>query len=302
MRRSHSGHLPGVLPLIVLLITTISCASLANAPTSLAPAPTSTPSPSTPSATLPPVVQTADALNAMIETFVASIPTSATAAQTVTAVPAVQTAQAQFAAFSTLAASIDLTAPAKQVVTPLSGAQATATPTPLQGGGGSGGLGGGGGGSGSGSGGGGSGGSGGGGGGGGSGGGGSGSGGAGGGSGSGGYVVKQIETLGGEVISGFVCSLTAPFSVNSKTPKVAFVFGFLPQDATHGQVGYAYSIPSAGEAHSATGTYTLSPAGADGTLLLAMTVSDHVTFKGFDGNIPLRYKFDLVPSGSTPCP
>ncbi len=243
MRRSHSGHLPGVLPLIMLLITTIGCASLANTPTSLAPAGTPTGT-STPAATLP---------------------------------------------------------PANRIATPLSGAQATATPTPLAGGGASGGLGGGSGGGGSSGSGGGS--SGGGGGGGASGGGGgSGSGGAGGASGSGGYVVKQIETLGGEVISGFVCSLTAPFGVNSKTPKVAFVFSFVPQDATHGQVSYAYSISSAGEAHSATGTYTVSPAGADGTLLVSLTVSDHVTFKGFDGNIPNHYKFDLVPAGTAPCP
>ena len=116
------------------------------------------------------------------------------------------------------------------------------------------------------------------------------------------YVVKQIETLGGETISGFVCSLTAPFAVNAATSKAAWVFGFVPRDASHGQVTYAYSIPSAGEAHNATGTYTISPPAEDGTLVLSMTVSDHVTFHGFDGNIPLSYKFDLVPTAGVTCP
>jgi hypothetical protein len=116
------------------------------------------------------------------------------------------------------------------------------------------------------------------------------------------YVVKQVESLGGEVISGFVCSLIQPFVVNSATSKVAWVFNFLPQNANHGNVTYAYSIPSAGEAHTATGNYTISPPDKDGTLHVSLGVSDHVTFKKFDGKIPLTYKFDLVPSGNTSCP
>jgi len=116
------------------------------------------------------------------------------------------------------------------------------------------------------------------------------------------YVVKQIETLGGEVISGAVCNLTQPFIVTSATPHVTFVFSFVPQDAGHGKVAYAYSIKSAGESHDAAGTYSLNPVSTDGTLQLSLSVSDHVVFKGFDGNIPNRYKFNLVPSDSTPCP
>jgi hypothetical protein len=108
--------------------------------------------------------------------------------------------------------------------------------------------------------------------------------------------------LGGEVISGVVCSLKLPFSVNSVTPRVSFVFVFVPVDAGHGRVTYAYSIPSAGESHDATGNYTISPAGADGTLLLSLAVSDHVVFKGFDGNLPVQYKFNLVPSTTMTCP
>ena len=116
------------------------------------------------------------------------------------------------------------------------------------------------------------------------------------------YVVKQIETLGGETISGVVCSVSLPFNVNSVTPRISFVFVFAPLDAQHGQVSYKYSIPSAGESHDATGNYTIGPADKDGTLHLSLTVSDHVVFKGFDGNIPLRYKFDLVPSTTVTCP
>jgi hypothetical protein len=116
------------------------------------------------------------------------------------------------------------------------------------------------------------------------------------------YVVKQIETLGGEVILGIVCSLTQPFSVISNTPHVTFTFYFVPQDAQRGKVTYTYSIPKAGESHDAAGTYSLNQVDKDGTLQLSMSVSDHVVFKGFDGNIPNNYKFDLVPSGDTSCP
>ncbi len=116
------------------------------------------------------------------------------------------------------------------------------------------------------------------------------------------YIVKQIETLGGEVISGFVCRLTQPFSVLSVTPNVTFTFVFVPQNAQQGKVSYAYSIPKAGESHDASGTYSLSPVDKAGTLQLSLSVSDHVVFKGFDGNIPNHYKFNLVPSDSISCP
>jgi hypothetical protein len=116
------------------------------------------------------------------------------------------------------------------------------------------------------------------------------------------YAVKQIETLGGEVISGQVCSTSQPFGVAAHTSKAAWTFGFVPHNGSSGAVSYAYSIPSAGESHQATGTYTLSAPETDGTLHLALSVSDHVVFKGFDGNIPVNYKFDLVPSGATGCP
>jgi hypothetical protein len=257
-------------------------------------APTVTPQASAASLpTLPPAVQT---LSSAVST-----PTPSSALD-----PSMQTATAQFEAVETLAAAAGLptgTAQSALVATLLASMKGGASPTPGQSGGGGTGSGGnsggsnGGSGSGSGS--------------------GNGSGSSGGnGSGSseatatptlpspsaGPYVVKQIQTLGGEVLSGYVCKVTQPFSVTAAAPKVTFVFNFAPLDGQHGKVTYKYSIPSAGEMHDAAGTYTLSPLGTDGTLQLSLAVSDHVVFKGFDGNLPHRYKFNLVPVGTSPCP
>lgn len=116
------------------------------------------------------------------------------------------------------------------------------------------------------------------------------------------YVVKQIITLGNETISGQVCSVTGNFLVTSTTPAVTFQMLFFPQGAERGSLSYAYSIPKAGETHAATGSYTITSGGADGTLLVTMAVRDHVVFKGFDGIIPINYKYDLVPSQATSCP
>jgi hypothetical protein len=116
------------------------------------------------------------------------------------------------------------------------------------------------------------------------------------------YVVKQIRSAGGETISGEVCSITDAFDVTFKAPAVTFITKFVPQNASSGNLSYAYSIPKAGETHDATGTYTLSLANADGTLLLSMIVSDHVVFKGFDGIKTVNYEFNLVPSTNTSCP
>ncbi len=116
------------------------------------------------------------------------------------------------------------------------------------------------------------------------------------------YIVEQTETLGGEKISGQVCRLTQPFGVTSVTPKVSFVFVFVPSAADHGKVTYSYSIPSAGESHDAAGTYTIRPIAGTNKLLLSLTVSDHVVFHGFDGHIPLAYQFGLVPDSSLHCP
>ena len=114
------------------------------------------------------------------------------------------------------------------------------------------------------------------------------------------FTVRQTETLGGETISGSVCDLAQPFTVLAVAPNVTWNFVFVPLDATHGQVTYSYSIPSAGETHDASGTYRVGAPAQDGTLVLSMAVSDHVTFHGFDGNIPLSYQFSLVPAVKCP--
>jgi len=116
------------------------------------------------------------------------------------------------------------------------------------------------------------------------------------------YVVKQTQNQGGESISGFVCRLTDPFTVNFVTPKITFNVLYTPENASQGKWTYAYSFPSLGETHDASGSYTLSPAGADGTLSLAMTGADHVVFKGFDGKMPFQYSFGLAPATNVPCP
>jgi hypothetical protein len=116
------------------------------------------------------------------------------------------------------------------------------------------------------------------------------------------FIVKQIETLGGESISGGVCRLGDVFAVNFVTPRVAFTALFTPvASALAGNVSYRYSIPSAGESHAAQGNYTGQVDTAARAVHISMFVSDHVVFKGFDGNIPNRYKFDLVATPDAPC-
>ncbi len=115
------------------------------------------------------------------------------------------------------------------------------------------------------------------------------------------YDVKQVITLGGEAISGMVCSTIAPFSVLSVTPKVTFTFNFVPSSNVKGSFAYAYNLSKAGETHDANGTYSLSKPDPNGTLHLSMTGKDHVVFKGFDGNLPVRYNFDLAPSQKAKC-
>ena len=116
------------------------------------------------------------------------------------------------------------------------------------------------------------------------------------------YVVKQLVSLGHESISGGVCSVTKPFAVSAVAPSVSWAFNFAPLGVDHGNWTYAYVISKAGESHDAKGTYTLTQTSPDGTLLLTMKGSDHVVFKGFDGNFPVSYKFNLVPSQNLTCP
>jgi hypothetical protein len=47
----------------------------------------------------------------------------------------------------------------------------------------------------------------------------------------------------------------------------------------------------------------LADAAAPATVLqISLAVRDHVVFKGLDGNIPLKYAFDLVPQAGATCP
>lgn len=116
------------------------------------------------------------------------------------------------------------------------------------------------------------------------------------------YLVKQIQTLGGETISGAVCNTLKPFDVSYVTPKVSFVTHYFPTNGGQGNWAYAYTIDSAGESHDANGTYTLKPTDKPGVLLLNMIGSDHVVFHGFDGKVPSRYQFDLVEASVKTCP
>lgn len=112
--------------------------------------------------------------------------------------------------------------------------------------------------------------------------------------------VRQTETLGKETLGtplGGVC-VNRPWQVPVDTPQVSFQFIFGPYSSHPGSggntFGYAYNIPSAGESHDAHGTYNLSP-NKDGSTKVTIRASDHVVFHGFDGPIPIRYSFDLVP-------
>ncbi len=116
------------------------------------------------------------------------------------------------------------------------------------------------------------------------------------------FVVKQTVTLGHETISGTVCDITKPFTVPAVAPNVSWNFNFIPADASKGTWTYAYTIQSAGESHDASGTYTIGLPAMDGTLTLTMKGSDHVVFTGFNGNLPVSYQFNLVPTNPAACP
>jgi hypothetical protein len=116
------------------------------------------------------------------------------------------------------------------------------------------------------------------------------------------YNVVQIVKLGDETITGFVCDQTKQFSVNVSTPKIQFVIYFTPTISDQGTLAYSYNFPALGESHDATGSYTITGPGNDGSLLVNFSSKDHVVFKGFDGIIPLTDKFNLVPAQIPNCP
>ena len=117
------------------------------------------------------------------------------------------------------------------------------------------------------------------------------------------YVVTQTMSLGRETISGSACDEAQPFDVHFVTRPATFDARFEPATAAGqpGQWHYGYGIPRAGESHAAQGTFTLQADLAARALHVTMTGSDHVVFKGFDGNMPIDYQFDLVATPGAPC-
>ncbi len=114
------------------------------------------------------------------------------------------------------------------------------------------------------------------------------------------YSVKLTNPEGGLVMdtpAGGVCT-NHPFQIPAHNPSVSFVLMF---DPNGNSFSYSYSLPDLGETDDAQGIYTLTPHG-DGSLTVSVTAQDHVTFTGFDGNMPANYAFDLVPLGSGSCP
>jgi hypothetical protein len=116
------------------------------------------------------------------------------------------------------------------------------------------------------------------------------------------YVVRKSEDLGGETLTGTMCDTSRSFSVIVATPTVTFTEAFAPAGSTSGSLSYAYAFPDLGESHDATGSYTISGPGPDNVLHLALTGRDHVVFNGFDGRVPINYRFDLVPATVSGCP
>ena len=116
------------------------------------------------------------------------------------------------------------------------------------------------------------------------------------------YLVRQTMTLADEVLGtpdGGVCTNTL-FRIPAVTQGVSILFVFDPHGLYPGiqgnTFGYRYEISDTGETHAAEGSYTLTP-NPDGSLKVSISANDHVTFKGFDGVIPVSYEFDLVPMG-----
>jgi hypothetical protein len=115
------------------------------------------------------------------------------------------------------------------------------------------------------------------------------------------YKVKQTTHLGDETLSGSVCDTARLFQVTVATSRVTFAMPFTPTDGVHGTIAYTYAWSDLGESHDATGTYQISIPDSRGVLHVAVDIRDHVVFNGFDGTIPLPYKFDLVPADVPAC-
>jgi hypothetical protein len=103
------------------------------------------------------------------------------------------------------------------------------------------------------------------------------------------YAIKQTRRIGGEALSGHVCTLNSDFAVTFETPPVTFQLKLKPQPVTarasaavamHGTWSYAYLLARAGESHDASGEYDVIEDLAARRLHLEMHGTDHVVFKG----------------------
>jgi hypothetical protein len=116
------------------------------------------------------------------------------------------------------------------------------------------------------------------------------------------YIIKQMESQEGETVQGDICNLTKLFAVMVRTTEVTYAFNFSPEGFEHGKWMYEYSLPSTGETHAASGTYSLDQPDKDGMRLLSMTGSDHVVSEGVDESRSVDYKLGLVPTEIANCP
>jgi hypothetical protein len=116
------------------------------------------------------------------------------------------------------------------------------------------------------------------------------------------YIIKQMESQEEETVAGDICNLSKLFAVMVRTSEVTYAFNFSPEGFDRGKWMYVYSIPSTGETHDASGTYSLDQPDKDGMRLLTMTGSDHVVSAGVDESQPVEYKLGLVPTEIANCP
>ena len=116
------------------------------------------------------------------------------------------------------------------------------------------------------------------------------------------YIIKQMESQEGETVAGDICNLSKLFAVMVRTTEVTYAFNFSPEGFDRGKWMYVYSIPSIGETHDASGTYSLDQPDQDGMRLLTMTGSDHVVSAGVGESQPVEYKLGLVPTEIANCP
>lgn len=115
------------------------------------------------------------------------------------------------------------------------------------------------------------------------------------------YQAEKVMNLGGETISGDVCSVNQAFVITLDAGVFSFPITFTPESGSQGAYAYSYALGGVGETHNASGTYTISDAAADGSRRLVMDGSDCVKFNGFDQCINMHYEIGLTPAAPGTC-